>query len=349
MIAKNKKRKEKEWKDKGITKYISIDIIESVLMHMNPKDAMRLSTICKEWKATTQQCDPTMHKTPWLLNVVNSNYFLHSTIDKDMSFTIKIPNIPPRKLCNWGCFHGWLVLEHHRFSLYNPFTRVRLDLPRHKHGIMDFRYMSSAPTNPDCVILVSHINDLYIWRPGDKTWIIQQNMNVIDYRSILNFQGKFYALDYYTGNLVCFQVAPFRIKIMDVPPPTEFYRVLRRWIYLVESCGELLLVCLIFNLNTSKVYIFKLDFENKTWIKVKSLGDRALFLSGNHCDQHGISISACETGYHRSIYLIDWLSKYVYIMRNRKIKRIYKGLQSDCIPLGSLQVNVEIENNCCIS
>ncbi|CAL9120182.1 unnamed protein product, partial [Musa textilis] len=69
MIAKNKKRKEKELKDKGIIKYISIDIIESVLMHMNPKDAMRLSTICKEWKATIQQCNPTMHKTPWLLNV----------------------------------------------------------------------------------------------------------------------------------------------------------------------------------------------------------------------------------------------------------------------------------------
>uniref|UniRef100_A0A804JI35 F-box domain-containing protein n=1 Tax=Musa acuminata subsp. malaccensis TaxID=214687 RepID=A0A804JI35_MUSAM len=179
VSAKNKK----ERKEKGITKYISIDIIESVLMRMNPKDAVRLSTVCKEWKDTTPQCDPTLRKTPWLLNVANSNYFLHSTVDKDMSFTIKIHDILPKKLHNWGCFHGWLVLEHHRFSLYNPFTRVRLDLPRHKHGIMDFRYMSSAPTNPDCVVLVFHINELYIWRPGDKIWTIEKNMNVIDYRS----------------------------------------------------------------------------------------------------------------------------------------------------------------------
>lgn len=329
-IAKNKK----EWKEKGITKYISIDIIESVLMRMNPKDAVRLSTVCKEWKDTTLQCDPTMRKTPWLLNVANSNYFLHSTIEKDMSFTIKIHDILPKRLHNWGCFHGWLVLEHRRFSLYNPFTRVRLDLPRHKHGIMDFRYMSSAPTNPDCVVLVFHINELYIWRPGDKIWTIEQNMNVIDYRSIINFQGKFYALDYYTGNLVCFGVTPFRIKIMDVPPPKEFYGVSRNRIYLVESCGKLLLVCLICNLKIPKVYIFQLDFENKAWIRIKSLGDRTLFLSGSHFDQHGVSVSARETGCIRNcIYLIDWSSKCVYIMRNRKIKRIYKGLQSGCIPL----------------
>ncbi|CAL9120184.1 unnamed protein product, partial [Musa textilis] len=68
-IVKNKKQKKKEWKAKGINKYISIDIIESVLMRMNPKDAVRLSTVCKEWKAITQQCDPTIRKTPWLLNV----------------------------------------------------------------------------------------------------------------------------------------------------------------------------------------------------------------------------------------------------------------------------------------
>ncbi|RRT36559.1 hypothetical protein B296_00050531 [Ensete ventricosum] len=335
-MLKNKMWKEKkEGKDKGgTTKYVPIDIMGSVLMRMNPKDAVRLSTVCKEWKTTTPQYDPTIRKTPWLLNVTNSNYFLHSTVDKDMSFTIKVVDIPPKRLHNWSCFHGWLVLEHRRFSLMNPFTGVRLDLPWHKHGIMDVRYVSSAPTNPDCIVLVFHINELYVWRPGDTTWTIESNMDVIDYRSILNFQGKFYALDYYTGSLVCFQVAPFRIDILDVPPPEEFYGVSRNRIYLVESCGELLLVCLICSLKVPKVYIFRLDLENKTWIRIRRLGDRALFLSGSHCDQHGISVSARETGCHRNcIYLIDRSSKCVYTIRNRRIKRIFKGLQSGCIPL----------------
>ncbi|CAL9055433.1 unnamed protein product, partial [Musa banksii] len=69
-VTSNKMQKRKDENSaEGITRYIANDIVERVLMHMNPKDAVRLSTVCKEWSIMAQRYNPTMNKIPWLVNV----------------------------------------------------------------------------------------------------------------------------------------------------------------------------------------------------------------------------------------------------------------------------------------
>ncbi|URE09185.1 hypothetical protein MUK42_23642 [Musa troglodytarum] len=47
---------------KHVIKYISIDIIESVLRHLNPKDIVRFRTIYKEWWAIAPRYGSTLSK-----------------------------------------------------------------------------------------------------------------------------------------------------------------------------------------------------------------------------------------------------------------------------------------------
>ncbi|CAL9075370.1 unnamed protein product, partial [Musa acuminata var. zebrina] len=132
-FAKEQQSKKKRMQgDKAVTRSIPIDIVESVLMRMNPKDAVRLSTTCKNWRATAPRYDPTMSKIPWLLIIADDFYTLQSIIDENMSFKIEIPSFFRGRKFNGDASHGWLVLRSKQsdiVSLLNPFSRARLDLP----------------------------------------------------------------------------------------------------------------------------------------------------------------------------------------------------------------------------
>ncbi|URE23471.1 hypothetical protein MUK42_06189, partial [Musa troglodytarum] len=191
MISSNKKHNGEVMKAKGISRYISIDIVESVLMRMNPKDAMRLSTTCKEWRVTIPQYDPTMRKTPWFFTILRStgSCILRSVVNEDISFEIKLPSYSREQIFIENVLHGWLVIQDVTISLYNPFSRVRLDLPFAPFSSFYYFYVTSAPTNPDCIALGHNNELLFVWRPGDEFWTAEKNVEVKYYKSIVMFQG----------------------------------------------------------------------------------------------------------------------------------------------------------------
>lgn len=250
-------------------------------MCMNPKDAMRLSTVCKEWWATTPRYNPTMSKIPWLLSVASDACILHNVIDENMSFNVRISASSSERVIICGSSHGWLVLKPQfdcTLSLLNPFSRVRLDLPALDQPLL-FLHMSSSPMNPDCTFLGCDMEKLYIWQQGDESWNTERNVDVRYFRSVLSFQGQLYAFLHPDQHLVTFQVLPLRIKKMDVPPPMDISDIYYYDTCLVESYGEILLVCFYnssYDWNDEEVYIFRLDLKNKIWIKIESLGDRTL-------------------------------------------------------------------------
>ncbi|URD94973.1 hypothetical protein MUK42_30291 [Musa troglodytarum] len=232
IMKKQQSKKKRIQRDKAVTRSIPIDIVESVLMHMNPKDAVRLSTTCKKWRATAPRYDPTMSKTPWLLTIADDFYILQSIIDENMSFKIEIPSFLCGRKFISEASHGWLVLRSGQsdiVSLLNPFSRARLDLPALKH-----------PVDP-----------------------------------------------YY--RLVTFQVLPLLVKKLDVPPPMDINDMMMYDVSLVESCGEILLVCIhlsllyradhdifqfqhdIHDTTEHDVILFQLDLKNEIWTKIESL------------------------------------------------------------------------------
>ncbi|CAL9124221.1 unnamed protein product [Musa acuminata var. zebrina] len=287
-----KRRKRKGGRGNSVNGYVPVHLVESILMRMNPKDAVRLSTVCKDWRATAARYDPTMSTTPWLLTMTLSNTTcrLQSVVDKEVSFKIKLHGFQLRKTYCCGSWHGWLVLQANRddpISLLNPFSRARLDLPAGGPASGLFLYMSSAPTIPGCVLFARDRRDLYVWRPGHETWTVE-NVDLGDFDSIVSFEGQFYALND-NGSLLSFEVFPLRLTKLDVPPPINDIFGNRR--FLVESCGELLFVGMARH-HSSSICVLRLDLKNKAWVKMEKLGDQALFLNR----KQAISVSAVEAG-----------------------------------------------------
>lgn len=301
-------------------------------MHMNPKDAVRLSTVCKEWSIMAQRYNPTMNKIPWLVNVEYAKGVcnLRSVVDENMSFKIRF-DFPLDGSFISSSSHGWLVLENDTISLYNPFSRAWLHLPTPQHPVLlEFVYMSSAPTDPNCIVLARDVDILYAWRSGDESWTIEKDVNISDYSSILRFQGQFYAL-HYSRHLVCFEVFPFRLMDLNGQLPNVFSPIYFFEIYLVESCEEMLLV----GINRGQeVYQFRFDWKNKSWIKMESLGDRALFLYDIKYGNHGILVSTLETECRGNcIYLIDYMSLNVYVIENQNMRISMEQPKNLCIPV----------------
>lgn len=80
--------------------------------------------------------------------------------------------------------------------------------------------------------------------------------------------------------------------------------------YLVESYGELLLLCrrlarsiIDFSLETVSFEVYKYDFNGQEWIELEELGDRALFIG----DNHSMSLSSSDdvSCKANSIYFTD--------------------------------------------
>ncbi|CAL9150302.1 unnamed protein product [Musa hybrid cultivar] len=279
--------------------YIPIDIIESFLMRMNPRDAVRLSGTCKEWRAIITRFNPTMRNTPWLLvtKIFKNSCRLQSVVDKEVSFKIRFHGFPSTRTLFHGCSHGWLVSDSNTpIHLLNPFSRAWLQLPDRQPTPYLFLCMSSAPTSPDCILLArDNLNHLCVWRPGDESWTLEKD-KLQPFDAILSFEGQFYTWNHLGECLTIFQVLPLRLRKLVVPCPMVFTNANILAMSLVESRGNILLVCTVEHSGKSLgVYVFQLDLENETWIKMERLGDQALFVDRLPYNR-AISVSAREAG-----------------------------------------------------
>ncbi|XP_059626868.1 uncharacterized protein At1g65760-like [Cornus florida] len=160
------------------------------------------------------------------------------------------------------------------------------------------------------VVAIYEVRNLGFCRPGDHAWTRFSTGNVeFHFQDMILFKDQLYAVtdDY---NLVLIELDPHpKGTKVDMPCPESHDRMLKlqadvELIYLVESCGELLMVVRHCNfprrngnvrLRTFNPYItttfkvFKLRSRGWwRWIEVDSLGDQMLFVGTNG----GISLSA---------------------------------------------------------
>ncbi|XP_048233698.1 F-box protein SKIP23 isoform X1 [Ricinus communis] len=162
----------------------------------------------------------------------------------------------------------------------------------------------------DFVLLTIHVSGkLAMFKSGDRRWTIIQDMPS-PYDDVIVYKGNFYAVDN-TGRTV---IVRLNTELGLIANPV--FGGDKK--YLVESLGDLLLVDMYLSIDTAegglsfgeeflehlaqymsertvRFKVFKLDKEAQTWIEVKSLGDRVLFLGDDSTFSASVSdLSGCK-------------------------------------------------------
>lgn len=229
-----------------------------------------------------------------------------------------------------------------------------------------------------CTFVAVVYNDqsrLAFCRIGDSKWIDLQTANKFSffYMDVIWCQDHLYALSHKASVEIwdfSSSASSVPVKKMEIEPTffeteAELKELSRdlytNQSYIVEAMGEILLVVRYIGqfvrkedrvpvpkkdrslygctYMTLKFRVFKLDFARTVWEEIESLGDRALFLGGNH----SLSLSTAGHGSpscrQNSIYFADanwsemdssrwgWADGHdmgVFNMEDKSIKQVYK-------------------------
>ncbi|XP_059654233.1 putative F-box protein At5g66830 [Cornus florida] len=252
----------------------------------------------------------------------------------------------PRRTTYVAPHRGWLLLYSSRETalyLFNPFSRMVVQLPPPPprpifYDPTKLNFISSSIlTDPTCMLYVyttnSHINlrEITMYRFSDKEWTPVFTRNYICC-SMIFYQGNFYSVDWFGVLRRClFDKSYSNYKEEEVCNVTSTNNPFR---YLVESWfGELLMVVRNHDFyrdsngkskrRTKSFEIFKLNWSNGKWEKVRNFGDQALFLARN--DSKFISVRNNPDYKPNSIYFIEdansWNEDFgVYNLENSEIE-----------------------------
>ncbi|CAL4991771.1 unnamed protein product [Urochloa decumbens] len=168
----------------------------------------------------------------------------------------------------------------------------------------DFQVMKLIVCSPDLVAALFWSSSRYqvaVCRPGGSTWSVAWNLSLW-ITDIVFYQGKLFSVDYHE-ELLALDISvdsktgdPQVSQIGQAIKANHFdiLKAFNRMVYLVESCGKLLLVRrMIFHRYTDargqihtfdgqcepELAVFKADFGRSRWARVTSVeDDQALFL-----------------------------------------------------------------------
>lgn len=238
----------------------------------------------------------------------------------------------------WGSFHDWLIMvdaaEYFsvNISLLNPFTRIKLDLPNawnfyHKMVLSGLPFQQ----NLICMLVHDQFRELAFWVEGASSWL-ELKLDGEPFEDAVFCNGSFYLLSKDSNNIwqvdgaiilnvfrkegasaseICIQ-----LHEINMPKDRTNHGLLR---YLVESCGEVLLISRFFCTIPSAVletHLFEvdmLDISHKSWNKVDNLGDRILFIG--KCSSRSFSSTELGVETKNSIYFSNdqvnpWLKEW---------------------------------------
>ncbi|OMO77327.1 hypothetical protein CCACVL1_15081 [Corchorus capsularis] len=197
-------------------------------------------------------------------------------------------------------------------------THVYYSMSSVNKAIISSSPASSSSSNCFVSVIYTRHRALAYCKLGGKIWRPIKFAGSIDktcdgFTDAIYHKGRLYALHdsgkIYTSDLTA--LYPVMTEFIASPPPRHFNKQLSTEVcYLVESGGELLLVYRMkdntqtrIGYRTRMFEVYSLDFSNKKWIPVTSLGEYALFIG------HSQSFSLSELnvgGIKRNhIYFMD--------------------------------------------
>ena len=296
--------------------------LEIIFERLSIVDCISVSNVCKSWRSVFSQevsCWK-MSGIPSLLMSGQKDRQKRTCISmaEKRAWEMELPEAQG-KYC-WGSFQDWLILVNNprylsiEISLVNPFTGSKINLP----STWDFYHkivLLGLPSQEKfvCMLVHNQRREIAFWVLGAQSWF-EFRLVGEPFEDAISYNESFYLLS--KDNDICQIDAPsiFAAISRDNASAdasvseikTQFHKVsmlenhtndnvLR---YLVESSGEVLLVCRFFSSNpgaileTQNFKVYVLDVGKMSWERVEHLRDRVLFL-GKCCSR---SFSRRELG-----------------------------------------------------
>ncbi|XP_073121911.1 F-box protein At2g17036-like [Henckelia pumila] len=291
------------------------DIIHMVAKYLEAiEDFVAFSAVCHSWRSVylARQWFPG-RQVPWLmLSDIENSERIFVSLSRNKVHSFELPEAHCKQC--FGSSSIWLLTIGNDFKMHllNAFTRVRLDLPTksslqvHFDNIQPWYHcidkvlvvnkpFTSFENEDDLLVVIIYgpLNQLAFSRPGFSSWITVNATSP---------GGGFRDIAYVNNHI-------------DGPhPPKIIWVAMSPWWslsppFLVESCGDLLLVyqCKIHNDRKSSMksvsfVIYSFDFSKRQWIRIHNLKNRVIFVGDNCCT----SICTSELVYckHDSIYFV---------------------------------------------
>jgi hypothetical protein len=260
-------------------------------------------------------------------------------VSKDRYYTESIP-----EMCNkfiYACSHGWLVLVDLNFEdcfLWNPISLEKIQLPLLPESFnYHFCVLSSPPCDPTCRImffrvcsssfLFCQLGDLEFTEQelecGDNSkllhaTVVGKTIYCITTRMRIDGKNHLFIVEF-TGSKVQF------VELITLEPLwPDSLEITNQQAYLIDGCGELFMVRMmctgVVREKVREFLVFQMDFSEKMWVKLNSIGERTIFLSWHW----GICCSAAELGIKpNSIYYTRRNDRllYVFDLENQSISR----------------------------
>lgn len=320
-------------------------ILEIVFERLSLVDCISVSNVCKPWRNvfSRELCSWERLGFPSLLmsgQKDRERRICISMLEK-RAWEMELPEARG-KYC-WGSFQDWLILVDDvqcyslNVSLFNPFTRCKIKLPK----TWDFYHkmvLSGSPCLQNCVCMLVHgeRRELAFWVPGAQSWH-EFRLAGEPFEDAVFCNGSFYLLSKDDG---IFQIETARVSSVlrrddastaaaafDSEIKTEFHKVIMSedhvndgvLRYLVESRGEVLLVYRQFStspgavLETRNFKVYALDVAEMSWKRVGNLGNQILFLG--KCSSRSFSAAELGVSTDNCIYFANddvspWLNEW---------------------------------------
>ncbi|XP_058077374.1 F-box protein At2g26160-like [Magnolia sinica] len=323
------------------------EILVTILLKSSLIDRIRAGSVCISWWSALKEIKKLKLQTSGLLLLSkNLETDIHTVLDLSNNTIYGGIHIPEtHEVFYLGSFHGWLILSKwftRNIFLFNPSTKEQIKLPfraniwhlddNNIYRVKDFTshriphssaILSSAPTSDNCMVLIVDANNLFgFCRRGDARWTV---IKEVPFDDVTWYKGRVYFIRrrYHRKIWKLLQNPNFggwkglTIKVVEIEKDYNGYQA-----YLVESCGELLMVLKLRRRHGSrkKFCVFKMDERGRFSIKVESLGDQMLFV-GKRCSK---SFSATKlSGFEENCiyYSDDHTGKFsVFHMKDGSIK-----------------------------
>ncbi|KAL5768472.1 hypothetical protein ACOSP7_015018 [Xanthoceras sorbifolium] len=284
------------------------DILNAIAERLRYVEQIRFRSVCKSWRSNTNPIKHAADKLPWVMSCkedydswieqpfrslsrssrCSSSFYLHDPSQK-RKYTLQHEILIGAKV--HASKHGWLLLSKNSyecmpgsyFIFYTPFTHEIIQLPKlHMTDSLSEATFSTAPTSPDCSILVLTLDykkvRLSTCRLGDKTWSnvwFDGGHGEVD---DLAFAGGVYYCLFSKRVMGSFKIEQeeWRLHPHPLPPRTTNEENFFIQHSLIESHeGNLLLTCQKFR---SSRQVFRYDESEIKWFEIENLGNRMLFL-----------------------------------------------------------------------
>ncbi|WCJ33935.1 hypothetical protein M5689_015267 [Euphorbia peplus] len=260
---------------------------------------------------------------PWLLiqDAKDNRKLVYYDLSKREYHKKTIHQMENRKICS--CFYGWFILKDvalEDYFLFNPINLETIKLPPLPNKAALDSYLFLSPTHSNCHVIFfdENNNNIFFCKPRDEKFI-QRELEGFKGFTMIGEKGYGCLLDngrrYFAA--ITFEASQIQIEhlpIDDVRMDTHsYYGDIGFKEFLVEACGELLLVCPLYlcGWELYDIVVFKVDPKEEKWVEIENIESSTIFISKSRsaiaCKVHDSSIQK------NSVYIFNQNERFFHV------------------------------------